>query len=71
MSAPVAASAEERSGGATASDVMTAKQVSEYLQLSERTVHEYAARGLLPSKRIGRHRRFLRSKIDAALDGES
>jgi excisionase family DNA binding protein len=57
-----------RPRSATAAEVMTATQLSEYLQLPERTVYEYAARGLLPSKRIGRHVRFLRWQIDAALN---
>jgi len=48
-------------------DVLTAAQVAELLQLPVRSVHEYAARGDLPSVRIGRHRRFLRSQVEAAL----
>ncbi len=52
---------------ATAADVLTARDVAGYLQLPLRSVHEYAARGELPSVMIGRHRRFLRSQLDASL----
>ncbi len=41
-------------------DVMTAAEVADYLQISVRSVHDYAARDELPSVRIGRHRRFSR-----------
>ena len=49
-------------------DVMTAAEVADYLQIPVRSVHEYAARGELPSVRIGRHRRFSRAAVEAVLE---
>jgi excisionase family DNA binding protein len=49
-------------------DVMTAAEVAAYLQIPVRSVHEYAARGELPSVRIGRHRRFSRAAVEAVVD---
>ena len=49
-------------------DVMTAAEVAEYLQIPVRSVHEYAARGELPSVRIGRHRRFSRAAVEAVVE---
>jgi excisionase family DNA binding protein len=53
---------------ATQGDVLTAKEVAEYLQIPVRSVHEYATRGELPSVRIGRHRRFSRRAVEAVMD---
>jgi excisionase family DNA binding protein len=47
---------------------MTAAEVAEYLQIPLRSVHEYAARGQLPSVLIGRHRRFSRAAVEAVVD---
>jgi excisionase family DNA binding protein len=46
---------------------MTAADVAEYLHIPVRSVHEYAARGELPSVRIGRHRRFSRAALEAVV----
>jgi excisionase family DNA binding protein len=32
------------------------------------TIEDYARRGLLPSIKLGRHRRFVRSDVEAALE---
>jgi excisionase family DNA binding protein len=32
------------------------------------TIEDYARRGLLPSLKLGRHRRFVRSDVEAALE---
>jgi excisionase family DNA binding protein len=53
---------------ARAQDVLTAADVAEYLQIPVRSVHEYAARGELPSVRIGRHRRFSRAALEAVVE---
>jgi excisionase family DNA binding protein len=49
-------------------DVMTAAEVAAYLQIPVRSVHAYAARGELPSVRIGRHRRFSRAAVETVMD---
>ena len=50
------------------SELMTADQVAEMLQMKRTTVEDYARRGLLPSLKLGRHRRFVRSDVEAALE---
>jgi excisionase family DNA binding protein len=52
---------------ATADDVLTVNEVATLLHLSARTVAEYGARGILPSVKIGRHRRFSRRQLDALM----
>lgn len=49
--------------------IMTASQVSAYLQVSEGRVYELARRGEMPAVRIGRQWRFKREHIDKWLDG--
>jgi len=49
-------------------DVMNEADVDEYLHITVRSVHEYAARGQLPSVRIGRHRRFSRAALEAVVE---
>jgi excisionase family DNA binding protein len=48
-------------------ELMTADQVAELLQMRRSTVEDYARRGLLPSLKLGRHRRFVCSDVEAAL----
>jgi excisionase family DNA binding protein len=42
-------------------------QIAELLQMKRSTVEDYARRGLLPSIKLGRHRRFVKSDVEAAL----
>jgi excisionase family DNA binding protein len=49
-------------------DLMTAEQVADLLLLRRSTVEDYARRGLLPTIKLGRHRRFLRSDVLAAVE---
>lgn len=44
-------------------EVLTITDVAEILGLRASTVSDYARRGILPSFKIGRHRRFRRSDI--------
>jgi excisionase family DNA binding protein len=43
-------------------DVLTAPDVADLLGLQESTVEEYARRGLIPSFKLGKHRRFIRPR---------
>ena len=45
-------------------ELMTAQQLAAVLQLRPSTVEDYARRGVLPSIKLGRHRRFLRSAVE-------
>ena len=49
-------------------EIMTAEQVAAVLLVRKSTVEDYARRGLLPSLKLGRHRRFVRSDVIAAID---
>jgi len=51
----------------TASDVMTAAEVSALLHVPRSTVADWARRGILPSIKIGRRRIFIRPRIEAKL----
>lgn len=48
-------------------ELMTSSQVAALLQMRLSTVESYARRGLLPSMKVGRHRRFIRSEVERAL----
>ena len=50
------------------SELMTSAQVAELLHMKRTTIEDYARRGLLPSIKLGRHRRFVRSDVEAALE---
>jgi excisionase family DNA binding protein len=49
------------------SEMMTSTEIAELLRMKRSTVEDYARRGLLPSIKLGRHRRFIRSDVEAAL----
>jgi excisionase family DNA binding protein len=51
----------------TAADVMTAAEVAELLRVPKSTVEDWARRGVIPSRKIGRRRIYVRSKIEALL----
>jgi excisionase family DNA binding protein len=52
----------------TAETIMTADDVADLLKMPRSTVEDYARRGLLPSIKLGRHRRFVRGDVLAALE---
>jgi len=47
---------------------MTAEQVAALLLLPTSTVKDYARRGVLPSIKLGKHRRFVRSQVEDAIE---
>ena len=51
----------------TAADVLTAPEVAELLHVPRSTVEDWARRGVIPSKKVGRRRLYIRSKIEALL----
>ena len=55
--------------GDAAGELLTAEQLAGLLQMRRSTIEDYARRGLLPSLKLGRHRRFVRSDVLDALDG--
>jgi excisionase family DNA binding protein len=51
----------------TLDELLTSEQVAEILGLRRSTVDDYARRGLLPSIKLGRHRRVIQGDVVAAL----
>ncbi|HTR90047.1 MAG TPA: helix-turn-helix domain-containing protein [Solirubrobacteraceae bacterium] len=47
---------------------MTADQVATLLLVPISTVMDYARRGVLPSIKLGKHRRFVRSQVVTAIE---
>ena len=52
------------SSGLTRAELMTPDEVAVLLAVPVSTVRDWARRGLIPSRKLGRHRRFLRSEIE-------
>jgi len=48
-------------------DILKAGQVAELLGLREGTIEDYARRDLLPSFKLGKHRRFIRAQVEARI----
>lgn len=51
----------------TRADVMTVAEVAELVGLKAYTVKEYARRGILPGRKLGRGWRFLRPELEDAI----
>jgi excisionase family DNA binding protein len=51
-------------GSLTRRDVLTARDVAEFLRLPVSTVYDLARRGVLPAHRVGRAWRFLQQEIE-------
>jgi excisionase family DNA binding protein len=49
-------------------ELLTSQQLADLLLVRKSTVEDYARRGLLPSLKLGRHRRFVRSDVIRAVD---
>jgi excisionase family DNA binding protein len=58
---------DSTSSGSLLDELMTAPQIAEVLQVRVSTVEAYARRGLLPSVKLGRHRRFIKSEVERAI----
>lgn len=55
--------------GLTRSELMTAREVGELMDFPVSTVHEWGRNGTLPRVKLGRHVRFIRSHVEAAILG--
>lgn len=49
-------------------DIMTIKEVAEYLKLTEKTAYRLAAEGKIPGFKVGGSWRFKRSQIEKWID---
>lgn len=54
----------------TRDDVLDGRDVAELLHIPTSTVLEYARRGLLPARKLGRRWIFVRDEIESAVRGE-
>lgn len=52
-------------------DIMTVREVADFLRVSTQTVHNYAKRGTLPSRKMGGRVVFLRPQLEEFLWGEN
>jgi excisionase family DNA binding protein len=52
-------------------EIMTVKQIAEYLQMDEHTVYKLARSGLIPSLKIAGQWRFKKDVIDKWISEES
>ncbi len=53
------------------SDIMTIKEVAEYLKITEKTAYRLVAAGDLPGFKVGGSWRFRRSEIDRWIERQS
>ena len=51
--------------------ILTAKELSEYLQLTEVTIYKYVSEGKIPGMKIGSRWRFEKNKIDDLMKNEN
>jgi excisionase family DNA binding protein len=51
----------------TAADVLTAREVADLLHVPRSTVEDWARRGVIPSRKVGRRRLYLRPSIETLL----
>lgn len=51
----------------TAADVLTAREVAALLHVPTSTVEDWARRGVIPSRKVGRRRLYLRPRIESLL----
>jgi excisionase family DNA binding protein len=51
----------------TAADVLTAREVAALLHVPRSTVEDWARRGVIPSRKVGRRRLYLRPSIETLL----
>lgn len=52
-------------------DIMTIKEVAEYLKLTEKTAYRLAAEGKIPGFKVGGSWRFRLSEIEKWIDAQS
>ncbi len=52
-------------------DIMTIREVADYLKLTEKTAYRLAAEGKIPGFKVGGSWRFRRSEIEKWIDRQS
>lgn len=51
-------------------DILTIKEVAEYLKVTERTLYRLAQEGRIPAFKVGASWRFKRADINAWIEGQ-
>ncbi len=64
---PLAPRGPTRSDPLTAADVLTAREVASLMHVPTSTVQDWARRGVIPSRKVGRRRLYLRQRIESLL----
>jgi len=49
-------------------EILTAQQLAEMLRMQRSTIEDYGRRGVIPSIKLGRHRRYIRSDVVAVIE---
>ena len=70
MSEPTQGRGRAETPAPAGADLLTTKELADYLRLNERTVLKLAAQGELPGARLGNQWRFRRAAIDTWLDNQ-
>ncbi len=55
----------------TQTDIMTIREVADYLKLTEKTAYRLVAEGKIPGFKVGGSWRFRRSEIEGWIDRQS
>jgi excisionase family DNA binding protein len=56
-----------RPRGLTRAELMTAREVADMLEVPISTIREWGRKGVLPRVKLGRHVRYIRSHVEAAI----
>jgi excisionase family DNA binding protein len=56
-----------RPRGLTRADLMTAQELADLMAVPVSTVREWGRNGVLPRVKLGRHVRYIRSHVEAAI----
>ena len=49
-------------------EILTSEQVARLLRMQRSTVEDYGRRGVIPSIKLGRHRRYIRSDLVSLIE---
>lgn len=59
-----------RERGVMAADIMTIREVADYLRIAEKTAYRLASNGTLPGFKVGGSWRFRRAEVDGWIEAE-
>lgn len=68
---PARSEAMGSSAPLTAADVLTAREVAALMHVPTSTIQDWARRGVIPSRKVGRRRLYVRQRIESLLLDDS